>query len=319
MRTLRRILIYILLIAVLPLAFGPTETGYAQSLDEWYCEDTQKTVRGAYFDYYFSTPDHLAIFGFPITNAKIDEMGRHYQYFQKGRMDLNPNTGEISLAPLGSYLYSPGKYKDAGFNNASQCHLFPNGFSVCYDFFRFYKANNGKKYLGLPISNTEITADGYFIQYFEYGALQFYPNQPKGEKTKILELGYAYKDIHLGKDPLPGDTGSRGPTAQPIDPQIDVFTSKAIVTANSEETIFVIAKDANHTPIPQAQVTIKITLPDGSTSTFYPAATDQDGITSLSIQIGNIAPREVINIEAQVSVTGYEEAFSGTTWFRIWW
>ncbi len=318
---IRKISLILLSIFILPLLISPSDIGFAQSPSdtEWFCEQTGFFVRGEFLDYYYSTEDYLELFGYPITKESTDAMGHRFQYFQKARLDLDEETGKVTSAPLGTYIYNQGEYQVAEFNTSgSLCRMFPNGKTVCYAFLQFYDAKNGEEYLGLPISNTEINHAGYITQFFEKGILEWYPERGTGRKVQVMDLGRYYFDRFVGDISLITIDNDNLPLIQPI-PQVDVFISKAIVSANSTEEIFVIVKDQFQQPLSGTNVTIMLTYPDGSESSFRPENTNSDGITSLTIQIGNFEPRDVIQITAVVSGNNQDDGAIGSTWFRVWW
>lgn len=313
----RRFFLFLIVIVLIPFLVGPNSQGYAQTGEEWFCEETGYVVRGEFLNFYYGTEDFLELFGYPITGEISDKMGHRVQYFQKARLDLDEETGLIYPAPLGTYLYSEGEFPVADIeHDNSLCRTFPNGKTVCYAFLQFYDAKNGEKYLGMPISNMEYNHAGYVTQFFEFGALEWNPEKPHGMRVQVADLGRIYHDRFRGYSPygeprdfIPGDIS--------LVPQVDVFTSKAIVAANSTEKIFIITKDQYDRPLVNAEVSIIITLPDQTESSFRPANTNEDGITTLEIAIGNLQPQDIIHIKANVS-NGIETS-SNTTWFRVWW
>jgi hypothetical protein len=320
MRSFRRIFFIILILTMLPVLTGTTRRGIAQSTTEWVCEETGFAVRGEFLEYYRSTSNELELFGYPITNEIDDGMGHLVQYFQKARFDLDEVTALVHAAPLGSYLYTDGEYKKADFSNdSSNCQIFSNGYAVCYGFTQFYNAKNGAAYLGMPISNTEINAAGFFTQYFEKAVLEWHPERPAGQRVVVADIGRMYYDRYVGDihNLRPEITRDFLPGGVLLIPKVDVFTSKAVVSANSTEEIFVIVKDQYQRPLPNAKVSIEVGMPDGSIEKSGSTYTDQDGIAILDILIGNVEPRAVLNIEALVTVD--REITTAHTWLRIWW
>lgn len=314
---LRRIFIYLISFTLLFLAVTPSGQTYAQSTGDWFCEETGYSVRGVFYDYYASSPNALALFGYPISNEIVDATGKRQQYFQKVRLDLNEQTGQIEPASLGFYLYEAGENSSADLSlNGNYCRVFSNGKAVCYAFLQFYDANKGAAYLGLPISDTEVNATGHLVQYFENGALEWHPSNGAGRRVQVADLGRIYFDQHVGFAPPVGDNI---PAYVQIKPAVDVFVSSAIVTANSTETVFVVVKDQYQRPIEHANVTITITLPDGSEETITADPSNADGITTLKIQINDLAPRDVVHVQASVTLAKNDTPAVGSNWFRVWW
>lgn len=317
MGMVRRIFLVLFTLTLLPILAGTTSRGIAQTTTEWTAEETGFTVRGKFLEYYRSTDDALELFGYPITDVMTDDMGHRFQYFQKARFDLDEITDVVRSGTLGTYLYNTGEYEVADFRaDSSLCRVFPNGNTVCYAFLQFYDAKNGAKYLGMPISNTEINSAGYLTQFFENGVLEWHPERGTGQRVLVADSGRIYYERKIGFLPTPDPGSNIGRFVQLI-PKVDVFTSKAIVSANSAEEIFVIVKDQYQRPLPKAEVTIVVSLPDGTVNKFDPTYTDQDGIARLNIEIGDFEPHDVLHIEAAVTVG--QETTSAKTWFRVWW
>ncbi len=320
MGIIRRIFFILLSLTLLPVLAGTTSRGYAQTTTEWFCEETGFMVRDEFLEYYRSTDNELELFGYPITGQMLDTMGHRVQYFQKARLDFDETTGLVHPAPLGTYLYTTGEYEVHDMVlDSSLCRVFPNGYSVCYAFLQFYNTKNGAKYLGLPISDTEINAAGYLTQFFENGVLEWHPERGPGQRVVIADMGRIYYERYVGDiyNLRPEDQGDAIPSYVQLIPKVDVFTSKAIVSANSTEEIFVIVKDQYQRPLPNATVSIVITLPDGNEEKFLPTYTDKDGIAKLTISIGNFEPRDVVNITATAAIG--RETTNAKTWFRVWW
>ncbi len=320
MGIIRRIFFVLLSLTLLPALAGTTSRGYAQTTTEWFCEETGFTVRGEFLEYYRSTDNELELFGYPITGQMLDNMGHRVQYFQKARLDLDETTGIVHPAPIGTYLYTTGEYEVANISgDSSLCRVFPNGYTVCYAFLQFYDAKNGANYLGMPISDTEINAAGFLTQFFENGVLEWHPERGPGQRVVVADMGRIYYEHYVGDiyNLRPEDQGDSIPSYVQLIPKVDVFTSKAIVSANSTEEIFVIVKDQYQRPLPNASVSIVITLPDGMEEKFSPTYTNTDGIAKLNISIGDFAPRDVVYIKAIATVD--RETTTAKTWFRVWW
>jgi uncharacterized protein with LGFP repeats len=315
MGIIRRIFFVLFSLTLLPVLAGTTSRGYAQTTTEWVCEETGFTVRGEFLEFYRSTNNELELFGYPITGQIVDGMGHRVQYFQKARFDFDETTGLVHSAPIGTYLYTAGEYKVADIGgDSSLCRVFSNGHTVCYAFLQFYDAKKGANYLGMPISDTEINAAGYLTQFFENGVLEWHPERGTGQRVVVADMGRIYYERTVGFLPQPPGNNIFN---TPRIPQVDVFTSKAIVSANSSEEIFVIVKDQYQHPLSNAKISIVMTLPDGTEEQTSAIYTNADGIAKINISIGNFEPRDVVNIKATATVD--QESASAKTWFRVWW
>jgi len=298
-----------------------TSSSFAQNMETEFIGDPGKWVSGPFLSLYHSVKNPEIIFGNPLTNEFTDPItGQRVQYFEKARFDLvenNINTTAIS-APLGELLYVETEYKEAGIgNDPSVCHRFVNGMESCYGFWQFYLSNAGEKFLGQPLSNTLINPDGFLVQFFENGLLEWHPERQSGSRVMVADLGKLYfnefvgdpKYTHTNPDTLPADIQ--------LKPEVNVYVSSAIVPANSSQKIYVVVYDQYHQPIPGSMVGVKVILPDGSESLYRLPETNQAGISILELTIGDLNPREIIEVEAQVNSGNM--ITNGSAWFRIWW
>lgn len=313
-----RILSILLVIASLAVLTG---VGIAQSGTQEFIGDPGKWVSNEFLDYYHSSNDPLAIFGYPITIEFTDATtNMRVQYFQKARFDLEmtPFGTVVNSAPLGELLYETGRYAEAQVGgDSSVCHTFPNGKEVCYAFWQYYQSNQGESFLGAPISNTEVNEGGYLVQFFEKGLLEWHPEKAPGFRVVVADLGRIYFDEFVGDQRYTRNDPSNLPESILRVPNVQVYVSKAIVPPNSFQELYVVVTDQYKQPIPGALVGVTISLPDGRECFFRLPETDLAGISSLELTVGDLPPRDIVRIEAQVSTGG--EPVKGLTWFRIWW
>ena len=313
-----RLLTFLLVIASLAVLAGAS---YAQSGNQEFIGDPGKWVSNEFLDYYHSSNDPLAIFGYPITIEYTDPTTNlRMQYFQKARLDLEftPFGTEVDSAPLGEWTYEAGKYSEAMVGgDPTVCKTFPNGKEVCYAFWQFYQSNNGVKFLGNPISNTEINEGGYLIQFFEKGLLEWHPEKAAGFRVVVADLGRIYFDEFVHDNSVTGTQLDNIPSSIERLPHVRVYVSKAIVSPNSFQELYVVVTDQYQQPIAGALVGVTISLPDGRDCFFRLPETTSSGISSMELTVGDLPPRDIVRIEAEVSTGG--EPVNGKTWFRIWW
>lgn len=278
-------------------------------------------VSGDFLRYYHSSRHPELMFGSPIIAEFIDPASNHHvQYFEKARFDLiESDQGSLVIsAPLGELTYQPGVNATAGIGfDPSVCHRFANSFAVCYAFWQFYQNENGALFLGQPLADTEIKPGGNFIQYFENGVLEWHPEKASGERVNLAPLGEAYFKDFVSDSTLSQNDPSQLPDSILPIPQVKVFVSKAIIPANSSQTIFVTATDQFQQPLAGAVVGVTATMPDGRDIFFRLPETDAHGISTLELLVNDFLPGKVIEIKAQVSIDGAVSI--GKSWFRIWW
>lgn len=317
MSGLRRLFFLMIVLVCFPVMTG---TSHAQSVNQEYIGDPAFLVSGEFLAYYNSAEDPLEIFGYPITVEFTDPItNTRVQYFQKARFDLEltQNGTVVTSAPLGELLYESGKYAQADLNaDNAVCHTFTNSNKVCFAFWQFYQTQNGEEFLGLPVSNTEINEAGYLVQYFENAVLEWHPEKAPGYRVVVADFGKIYFDEFVG-DPRYTKSDPSAIIGLVRTPQVNVFVERAIVAPNSQQELFVVVYDQYQQPMPGALVTITITLPNGNQNFFRLPETNQYGISTLELMVGDLAPKDVVYIEAQVTNGG--DAVKASTWFRVWW
>jgi len=318
MREIKRIWIGILFLLTLTVVALPGSVR-AQSPDVLYFEETGHSITGIILDYYQSVEDAMLLFGFPITEEFVDENdGQRTQYFQHMRLDIV--TGEsgnsIQIAPLGKLLYDENAPATPLNTMSTACKTSARtGKQVCYDFLRFYHAHEGAKYLGEPISNL-IEQNGRIVQYFENARLEWRPELPAGQKIGVSNLGQIYYDQKIGSHGLELN-GNFIIAASVPEVKVNTFVARALIPADSSQTIFVVVQDKNLEPVEGAMVTINIHKPGELGDAYRAPATDEHGVSIFEFNIGELPVKQVVNVDVKVD-------YSGTTtlsesWFRIWW
>jgi len=306
-------LILALLIASIPQAVK------AQSSDSVYVSETGHWLWGDFLRTYNSVSDPLLYFGYPITDDFLDpQTNQRVQYFQRARFDL-VDTAEgpmVQIAPLGKFLHEEGAPLADIPREGPTCRNFNSGLTVCYAFLQFYDAYNGAAWFGEPISEVEV-ADGHYVQYFENIRMEWWPDNPGGQRVVISDLGRIYFDKQVRNPELLKPSQPASIAGKLINPVVNVFALKSLVGAGEPQTVFVIVQDQNLAPVANAQVGVTLYYPDGSKQFYRLAETNEFGISQFSFQVDELEVRTVVNAVAEINVRG--ESALGKTWFRIWW
>lgn len=309
--------LYILILFLIPVL---VTSGQARPAEQHVDFATGHVVTGAFHDQYFSVPNPLDIYGLPITD-QFESLSEHgittVQYFTKARFDLvkAPEGDRISVARLGELLY-PGSGPLAPVpSEGPTCRRFAEtGKSVCYAFLQFYDANNGAENFGLPISQLEIR-EGRYVQYFEKARLEWQPERDADGHVVLTDLGKRYFDLAVGDPSRLNPTGSAAP-GQPRYPTAHAFVARALTTAHSQQTVYIVVYDVFRKPVANAQVWVSVKPPVGESSTYRAPDTGKNGVSVLTFPVGSLKPQEVVELLVRVDASG-EEA-SASSWFRIW-
>lgn len=315
--------VFVILMAIFTLLVGTSGRPYQQPTDSRYFNETQHTVGGEFLTYFNQAGDSLLLFGYPITDAIPNPVqpGRQVQYFQRARMELNPDAPvgqRVSLTHLGSLLLDENRHsEDPGVdNNNGSCRFFATtGHYVCYAFRQFYDLHNGETYFGNPISDVE-KMDGWLVQYFENARMEWHPEAPMGMRVKLSDLGKMHCDLigcSTGLTPG-GDIVARGP----VKLIVNAFASRPLVRVNEKQVIFIVVQDQDLKPVRGAQVIVNVKVPGTNGKTIRADETNQNGITHVDLTVDSVDPNTVIEVEIHVEYLQVPEA-AAKTWFRVWW
>jgi hypothetical protein len=329
MSTLARWLsaIFVLLLAI---SVGGYST-YAQSGDrdagrQRYFPQTGHTISGDFLIAYESVPNPELVYGYPITSAFHDAtIDRMVQYFERARFELhteNPPELRVVLTPLGKYLYTPAlELKFA--SNSGRCRSYQDEgvdaqYKVCYAFLDFFEQNGGVEQFGYPVSNFELHGKR-IVQYFQRARLEYHPELQSGQRVVLAKIGEEYFHV-IGEETeriLYKDKpiGSNAP--QPIlDLRVRAYPLHSVLPNSDEQTIYIVVQDQKLLPIPDADVTLEISLPSGQTlRTIVTEPTDKNGITKFKFSYENQPPGLTV-VTARVNVNRLQA--ETVTSFRIW-
>jgi hypothetical protein len=318
MRILKHTAALWVLVAIL---FQPVTAVMAQASDpgEVFFSQTGHFVRGEFKKEFYSTPDNLLIFGYPITDAFLDPVNGHtVQYFQRARFDsVRTDQGpQVEIAKLGQILLTQDGAPRPEMSSSGKCRLFEKtGKSVCHAFLDFYLAHNGQVYFGDPISEF-VDEHDTIVQYFENVRLEWHPELPYGQKVVISDLGQVYYDLHVGDPTLlqPAPANNLIGISEKIELQGSV--SDTLVSNGDIDTIYAVVRDQFHQPLAGVNVNIEIDRPDGKKVFFNNLVTNTDGIVTLDYPVESMDFFSLTQIIITAKYNKMQD--SARTWFRIW-
>ena len=274
------------------------------------------SIRGEVYRFYWSNPDPIHVYGYPITELTTDvSSGRLVQYFQRAVFVLNPEAPRdqrIQLAPLGEYLYVPGDPISIT-GNLSNCKTFnETGFQVCYAFLDFFKANGGLEQFGYPISNFELQ-HGRVVQYFQRARFEWYPELPSGQRVKLADVGSEHF-YTVGEDL---DKIRRNETNQTVlKLRASAYPEDPVTKLNDKQTIHVLVQDQNRQPVPYAMVEVLVYLPSGRQFRNDNVETGENGFATVTFDIEEKNPGRAL-VWVIVNFEKLDEYLTSTS-FRIW-
>ena len=304
------------LFLVLIILLTPWGSASAQSADVQYFPETGHHVKGDFLQFYNSVPDPKLVFGSPITEQMTSRDGKTVQYFQRARFELNgglPENERVQLTSVGQSLYQPANQLKLG--NTAGCDLFTTGYSVCFAFLDFYKANGGAAQFGNPISPFEFH-ENLIVQYFERARFEWRADRPEDQRVVLTDLGRLYFD-QLGEDPV--HLKPVKPLDATINPilsiKIRAFVLKPLTRPTDQQTVYVIVQSQTLQAVSNATGKATITWPNGKTEDFF-FTTNSSGLGTVTFNFSDQKQGELVPIEIVVIYQGL--AGTTRTSFRIW-
>jgi hypothetical protein len=300
----------------LAMLLSDTQLAAAQSSSAEFFPETGHHVRGDFLRFYKSVPDPLLVFGFPITEQITSKDGKTVQYFQRARFELRtdlPEPGRVQLTAVGRALYRPADQLQI--SNTSGCDLFPTGFSVCFAFLDFFKANGSVTQFGNPISPFEFH-ENLIVQYFEKARFEWRADRPEGQRVALTDLGRSYFD-QLGEDPaLLKPVTPLDATINPIlSIKTRAFVAKPLTGSSGQQTIYVIVQSQTLQAVSNATGKATVHWPDGRTEEYF-FTTNRAGLGSVTFNFADQEQGELVTIDIVVIYQGLGS--TTRTSFRIW-
>jgi hypothetical protein len=313
MKTIWRIAMPFLVLTLLLTQWGPA---IAQSTDIQFFPETGHSVKGDFLRFYKSVQDPKLVFGYPITEQITSKDAKTVQYFQRARFEIRedlPENQRVQLTALGQATYRANRQLILA-NNAG-CDPFPTGYSVCFAFLDFFKANGGLTQFGNPISPFEFH-ENLIVQYFEKARFEWRADRPEGQRVVLTDLGRLYFD-QLGEDQA--QLKPVKPLDATINPILSIkvraFVAKSLTRSTGQQTTYIIVQSQTGQAVSDATGRATIHWPDGHAEDYY-FTTNSSGIGTVTFNFADQKQGELFLIDIAVAYQG----LAGTTQtsFRIW-
>ncbi len=278
-----------------------------------YFEDTGHTVRGVFLNY-FDTRGGLEIFGYPITEAYI-ENGLLVQYFQKARMEYhswNPDPYKVLLGLLGDELkHRQPPIAPPQITSRRRIYYPETGHTVAYAFLDFFRQKGGIDIFGYPISEMYFE-EGRIVQYFQRLKLEWHP-EDRMAPVKVGDLGQIY--VNAYRERIPPEA------LKAVEPRPDtegIFVSKTEVTGlravislrysvmgqqQSAQIVSVLVTDENGVPVQGARVNIQFLTPSGErlATSHAVLTTNERGFARTEIEVSGGETGTQVIVQADVT------------------
>ncbi len=310
----------------------------AQTGETRYFEETGHNVSGDFLRFYEANGGR-AILGYPLTR-EFDEQGRRVQYFQRARLELYFESSESQRVQLGAlgreldYVQPPLSTAEVPPLSHPDRRYYPEtGHTVSFAFLEFYEANGGPALFGYPISEWVIEVNGRIVQYFERIKLEWYPENPPGQRVQPGMLGVIYVAQYVDpiyterEDPRIVSTPAAFPIDVPPDPQslpsavtdLRVLASvrHPIIGAQDRQTVYVYVLDQIGQGIGGSSVDVEVQYTSGAVDRLTIDETNGNGYGRVEFEMQDSAPGHVVLVRFHARYTGLEA--SAHCAFMSWW
>jgi hypothetical protein len=341
--TLKRVSIpwrasWILVCAAIWMILLPSGVARAQPEATRYFEETGHNVSGEFLRFYEANGER-AIFGYPITR-EFSERGLQVQYFQRARLELYPESSEserIQLGALGrelDYGQPPLSTDEVQSLSHPDRRYYPEtGHTVAFAFLEFYEGNGGAALFGYPISEWTIELNGRIGQYFERIKLEWYPENPPGQRVQPGMLGVIYVEQYVDpvhterEDPRIIDTTSASPPDDPSEPpplpsavtELQLLTSvkHPIIGLDDMQTVYVYVLDQMGQGVAGASVEVEVQYTGGRADRFSVDETNANGYGQISFPVIGSRPGYVVIVNLHAAYEKLEARANSA--FLPWW
>jgi len=308
-----------LLLAITVGFFTPQISLAENGTEQFFFEETGHWVKGKFL-VYFREHGGLEIFGYPLTEAFVDQ-GLLVQYFQKARMEWHPENPvpyKVQLGLLGEELkYRQPPVPEPTPRSRRKFYFPETGHTVSYAFLDFFVKHGGIDVFGYPITEM-FFEEGQIVQYFQRLKLQWQPSDTTNT-VAVGNLGEVYFNMYRHRMPAEASGGGRIETAI-TGLQAVVALRYSVMSTQRNQIVTVLVTDNNGNPVENAQVNISfvdksanVILP-GSTQTL---ATDKRGFASISLPVNE--GRSGTNIIVRAVVTYGIWTTTAQNVFLLWW
>jgi hypothetical protein len=290
----------------------------AQTPPSQYFPQTGLTVRGDFLQF-FNTHGGLEIFGYPLT-VEFVQGGQLVQYFQRARMEARPaGPDPVRLGSLATELgYGAPSISEniRSINDPNRRYFRETGHTVAYSFLQYFDAHGSLDIFGYPITEFQ-WENGRLVQYFQRARMEWHPEFPENQRVQLGNLGEIYATTRLDPSVLRPDPALAVPDAQRIASlRATAFLRWAVTRPTGQQTLYVYVLDQRGQPVQGAPVTAVVRFPSGDRSMTL-AATNADGYTQATFDLGQLDPGQLVVVEASASWAAL--AAETQTSFFVWW
>ena len=178
-----------------------------------------------------------------------------------------------------------------------------------------------------------IELNGRIVQYFERAKLEWYPENPPGQRVQPGMLGVIYVEqyvdpLYTGReDPFARSAvaaSTPSPVAEPpsipsavTDLQVLATVKHPIIGLQDTQTVYVYVLDQSEEGLEGASVDVEVQYQNGRTDRFAIQETNTNGYGQIDFAIGELAPGYVVIVNLYARYAGLEARTRSA--FLPWW
>lgn len=272
------------------------------------------------FEPFYQQHGQLRLFGYPLTNPyQGGRNDRLIQYFQRMRLEYDPEEAVIHVTPLGQWAVPDrADWVVLEPSPSSRARTFAGSeFSVRDEFLVFYEQHGGPAIVGLPLT-PQLDEGGVRVQYFTNARLEWHPDVSREHRVQVAMLGEAhYQQIGLyqdtGRSRVLPSAGLQAVTMQ-------ASVAAPILFDEEQQVVHALVFTADdQTPVAGVPVELTATF-DGHSATFNLPPTDGFGHAQAELSIPAEARRgQRVQLTFKALNPSGQAIGQASHSFKLWW
>jgi hypothetical protein len=255
-------------------------------------------------------------------------------------MERDPDSLALDPVRLGligeelGYRHPPISESEIPPPEHSDKRYFPEtGHTAAFAFLDFWQDNGGEQVFGYPITEWIIEPDGRIVQYFGRAKMEWYPENPTGQRVQLGMLGTIFAEQFVDpiykerEDPrfsIQSVAEQDTPAVEllAINPEVTemrlmVTLKNPIIGLRGTQTAYVYVFDQTGRGVPGAVVEMNVQHRDGRSDQYTLEPTNANGYTQIDFGIGDASPGYVVIADLTARYQDIQARTSSA--FLPWW
>ena len=242
-----------------------------------------------------------ALFGQPVSEPYLAPDGSTEQVYERAVFYApSGRPEELGLRAVG-YRIAPVTPPVERLDEPGSLYFKETGHNIMWAFADFYRAHDGGRILGLPLTEAELEGDR-FTQRFENATLLYRFDLPANMAVQLAPLDPEFVKQVLD---VSSRNGLESPTAESVPPSpqplvVKTWVDHPILTIGDLQRIHLQVSQADGSACVGEPALVTIAGPRTSVIIQSPQ-TDAQGMAELSVSIGDLRPAEIVNYDVTLS------------------